>query len=256
VRELGRMPAMWRPIESESEAKVLAAELDREGGPGTDGVAVARREDQDDVLFLFDDGRAMQVHLTWTVNRPGWPHVTYHRDLEAWREASDSEQSDGETIAVTHMQVRPAQPTDAVAATYVLRRSIRELCVADHRGEASILDAWLANKTPDTFVEWLAQEDQAILIAEQDGVVLAVGGVRRPDEILLNYVRPEARFQGVSKALLAAMEAELAKSGATRAKLVSTETAKAFYQAAGYTDLGFTDTQRVGGYAMSKAFRP
>jgi GNAT superfamily N-acetyltransferase len=154
------------------------------------------------------------------------------------------------------MLIRQARTDDAEAAADVLRRSIRDLCTADHHDDPAILDAWLANKTPEVFVEWLAREDQLILVAERDGIILAVGGVRRPDEILLNYVSPEARLQGVSKALLEAMETELSSFGAAQAKLVSTETAKAFYQAAGYTDLGFTQAQRVGGYEMSKDLKP
>ena len=44
--------------------------------------------------------------------------------------------------------VRRADPRDAQAATDVLRRSITELCVLDHRGDADTLGKWLANKTP------------------------------------------------------------------------------------------------------------
>ncbi len=136
------------------------------------------------------------------------------------------------------MHIRTACPADAEAAADVLRRSIRELCVQDHQNEPQILDPWLANKTPEVFLGWLAREGEPILVAERDGRILAVGGVRRPDEILLNYVAPEARFQGVSKLLLVSMEGLLIGFGAKRAHLTSTRTAYAFYYAAGYRDAG------------------
>jgi GNAT superfamily N-acetyltransferase len=144
------------------------------------------------------------------------------------------------------MHIRPACDADAVAAADVLRRSIRELCVQDHQNEPEILDAWLSNKTADTFREWLAVEHQPLLVVERDRQILAVGGVRQPDEILLNYVAPEARFQGVSKLLLASMEGLLMGFGSKRSHLTSTRTAYAFYYAAGYRDAG-----RSGKFGMS-----
>ncbi len=150
------------------------------------------------------------------------------------------------------MHIRPACSADAEAATEVLRRSIRELCVQDHQNEPKILDVWLSNKTPEVFREWLTQADQPILVAELDGRIVAVGGVRRPDEILLNYVAPEARFQGVSKRLLGEMEALLAGFGAERAKLMSTRTAYGFYYAAGYREGGPAGRHGMSTFNMSK----
>jgi len=136
------------------------------------------------------------------------------------------------------MQIRPACSEDAVAAADLLQRSIRELCVQDHADDGPTLEAWLANKTPETFREWLASDGQTILAAERDGKLVAVGCFRLPDELLLNYVAPEARFTGVSKAMLAALEAGLAASGCRQARLVSTRTAYAFYRSAGYREAG------------------
>jgi len=52
--------------------------------------------------------------------------------------------------------------------------------------------------------------------------------------ILLNYVSPDTRFRGVSKALLAHMEEEARRRGLPQTRLESTMTARAFYVAAGY----------------------
>ncbi len=150
------------------------------------------------------------------------------------------------------MHVRPACDADAVDAADVLRRSIRDLCVVDHQNEPQILEPWLSNKTPEMFREWLAQKDQPILVVERDGKIVAVGGVRQPDEILLNYVAPEARFQGVSKLLLAAMERLLMGLGARRATLTSTRTAYGFYRAAGYRELRAADKFGLSAFDMAK----
>ena len=45
------------------------------------------------------------------------------------------------------MVIRDAKLEDAVAACEVARRSIAELCEADHGGDPEIVARWLANKT-------------------------------------------------------------------------------------------------------------
>jgi GNAT superfamily N-acetyltransferase len=154
------------------------------------------------------------------------------------------------------MLIRPATDADAVAAADLLRRSIRELCVQDHANDGPTLDAWLANKTPETFREWLAGTDQTVLVAERDGALVAIGCFRRPDELLLNYVAPEARFSGVSKAMLAALEAGLMAAGARQARLVSTRTAHAFYHSAGYREAGRAGTHGMSVFDMIKDLQP
>jgi GNAT superfamily N-acetyltransferase len=67
-------------------------------------------------------------------------------------------------------------------------------------------------------------------------------------------VAPDARFRGVSRALLKALEARAVERGNKRCTLNSTETAHRFYQAAGYVDDG-VPTGKFGmnaGYPMSR----
>jgi len=136
------------------------------------------------------------------------------------------------------MQIRDATPEDAAAACDVLRRSISELCVADHRNDLAILGAWLGNKTPEVVAGWARQDGHSLLVATEGNTILAVGSVTDAGEIMLNYVAPEARFRGVSRALLKALEARAAERGNARCRLTSTETAHRFYLSAGYTDDG------------------
>ncbi|MFO1108682.1 MAG: GNAT family N-acetyltransferase [Bradyrhizobium sp.] len=136
------------------------------------------------------------------------------------------------------MKIRDATPADAATACGVLRASITELCVADHRNDPAILGTWLANKTPEIVAGWATQPDSSLLIAVEGGTVLAVGGVKDSGEITLNYVAPAARFRGVSSAMLSALEARAAEHGNTRCTLLSTETAHQFYLSRGYRDDG------------------
>src|SRR5436190_10493851 len=114
------------------------------------------------------------------------------------------------------MNIRDATPDDAAVACAVLRASITELCVADHRNDPGILGRWLANKTPEIVAGWAADRDSALLVAVDGAAILGVGAVKDCGEITLNYVAPAARFRGISAALLAALETRAAQRGNRR----------------------------------------
>jgi GNAT superfamily N-acetyltransferase len=152
------------------------------------------------------------------------------------------------------MEIRDAVAEDALAGCQVLRRSIVELCAADHRNDPAILGRWLGNKTPENFVSWVTQPDNSLLVAVEDGSILAVGSVTDAGRITLNYVSPDARFRGVSRALLGALEARAAARGNIRCTLSSTATARCFYLANGYVEDGPPGGEfgTSSGYPMSK----
>jgi GNAT superfamily N-acetyltransferase len=152
------------------------------------------------------------------------------------------------------MQIRQALPQDAQAACQVLRRSITELCVADHHNDPAILNQWLANKTPAIIESWIRNPANTMLVAVEGDTVLAVGLVRGLGEIEVNYVSPDARFRGVSRALMQAMETTAKAQGATVCTLISTETARRFYHAIGYVETGAPIRKfgTTGSYPMSK----
>ena len=135
------------------------------------------------------------------------------------------------------MIIRDATKADAVKACEAIRASIAELCVADHNRNPEIWGRWLASKTPANVAAWTASVGSSLLVAVEDDAVLAVGGVKDDGEITLNYVAPQARFRGVSAALLKALEARAIARGATEITLLSTETAHRFYQSRGYRDM-------------------
>ena len=153
------------------------------------------------------------------------------------------------------MKVRDATSADAEASCAVLRASIIELCAADHGNDPVLMERWLANKQPEIVAGWIAQPNGSVLVAVDDGdAILAVGSVTDAGEITMNYVSPHARFRGVSRALLAALESRAAERGNTACRLHSTETAHRFYLANGYADDG-EPIRKFGmnsGYPMSK----
>jgi GNAT superfamily N-acetyltransferase len=53
-------------------------------------------------------------------------------------------------------------------------------------------------------------------------------------EILLNYVLPDALYQGIGKGMLQALESHAIASGVEHIELMSTIPAKAFYERNGY----------------------
>jgi GNAT superfamily N-acetyltransferase len=152
------------------------------------------------------------------------------------------------------MEIRDAVAEDAPAACQVLRRSIAELCVADHGNDPAILQRWLSNKTPEIVASWIASPGNSVLVAVEHGTILGVGSVTNAGEVLLNYVSPDARFRGVSRALLRTLEARAIERGNVRCTLTSTETARRFYLASGYVEDGLLAGKfgTRASYAMSK----
>lgn len=130
---------------------------------------------------------------------------------------------------------RRAQATDAAEAADVLRRSIIELCVSDHQNDPTRIDEWISNKTEEAWRKWVRRDDAVVLVAQRNCQIVGVGMVSLGGEILLNYVHPEARFTGVSKAMLTAVETELRSHKIQRCWLESTVTAASFYMSCGFS---------------------
>lgn len=142
------------------------------------------------------------------------------------------------------MIVRAALLREAPQVCEVLRRSITELCVSDHGNREEVLAGWLDNKTPEVVGSWIADPDQRVLVAVVDeriagvGAALRAGEVAQTGEVALNYVSPDFRFRGVSRAILLGLEDYLVAEGNRVAVLTSTATAHRFYLGAGYVDSG------------------
>ena len=134
------------------------------------------------------------------------------------------------------LHIRRAEPKDAADICSVVRSSILELCFEDHHDDELILSRWLENKTTEHVLCWIANPSNINFVAVRKEVILAAGCVTIAGEVILNYVSPTARFQGVSSALLAEMEAATRSAGGDACVLNSTTTAHSFNQRRGYTE--------------------
>ena len=135
----------------------------------------------------------------------------------------------------------------------VLIASITELCAADHDNDPHKLAAWTRNKSLDGVAAMLANPDMVMMVAERGGILVGVGAVNQNGEVALNYVAPEARFLGVSRAMLAQLEKALVDLGFMEARLEATATARRFYEDAGWQADGPQASGRmVNGYPMRK----
>lgn len=163
------------------------------------------------------------VNLNVTRSRPSGP-VLHHGAVSS--------------RSMTTITVRPATETDAAAACEVLRRSIRELCAADHGHDEKVLSAWLANKTPENVRAWITDPSSFSVVAVEGAAVRGFAMVRRDGEVQLCYLVPEIQYRGAGKRMLGALEAHAAQWGLTRVFLTSSVTAKAFYERNGYAQSG------------------
>jgi GNAT superfamily N-acetyltransferase len=130
--------------------------------------------------------------------------------------------------------VRAALAADAAAITELVRRSITQLCSADHRDDPALLQPWLSNKTVENVTAWINSPRNHTLVAEIDAVPAGVAVLNVDGEVLLNYVDPAARFRGVSAALLNELEHQARALGLREVRLESTLTARRFYEERGY----------------------
>jgi GNAT superfamily N-acetyltransferase len=136
------------------------------------------------------------------------------------------------------ISVRPAEQRDADSAIDVVRRSISQLCVTDHCNDERTLATWLANKTPQNFLAWLADTDNFCVVAESSSRLVGVGVLHRRGEVLLFYLAPGVQRQGIGKMVHAALEEKAAQWGLASLHLDSTALACDFYRAMGYRSTG------------------
>ena len=134
--------------------------------------------------------------------------------------------------------IRPAEPQDADAAVDVLRRSISELCVADHQHDPATLAGWLANKTTRNYLDWLTSSRNFCVVAEEHDRLLGVGMLGHKGTIHLLYLRPGAQRRGIGSAIYRAMEQQARAWGLQKLSLESTTAACAFYERMGFVRAG------------------
>lgn len=134
--------------------------------------------------------------------------------------------------------VRAATPEDAAGAVAVVRASISELCVSDHKNDPATLQRWLSNKNREDFGKWLADVQTFIVVAELAGELAGVACLHATGGVHLCYVRPGRQGLGVGGAMLVALEAQARRWGLAELRLTSTVGARAFYERHGFVATG------------------
>ena len=135
------------------------------------------------------------------------------------------------------LTICPATPDAAADACTAVRQSITHCCALDHHHDAAILNAWLANKTPENLAAWITAPEAMAWGAYRGDVMVGFALVTRAT-LALCYVVPEALRQGVGHALLLEAETHAWRAGVTALELESTRTAEAFYRRHGYEPSG------------------
>ena len=130
--------------------------------------------------------------------------------------------------------IRPARPDEAKAIAALVRGSISELCIDDHGGDESRLDQWLADKTENDIAAMIADDTLSVYVIGCSTGLAAAGCHRDDGVILMNYVSPFYRFQGLSARMIGFLEDSIAAQGRATARLVSTRTAITFYEDRGW----------------------
>ena len=130
-------------------------------------------------------------------------------------------------------------------AYHVLNRTILEVCAPDYNNDAKIIEEWLSNKTVQNVTSWIESTKLfSVVCIGNNGNVVGFGLTTLDGEILLNYVLPEFLFQGIGKKMLALMEKKIISTGIHEIIVVSSITAKPFYERNGYVKNG--EPIRVG----------
>jgi putative acetyltransferase len=137
-------------------------------------------------------------------------------------------------LSSVRVEVRPALDADAEAAVEVLRRSITEVCLADHQNDAPTLERWLRNKTPERFRSWRSAPDNFLVVAVCAGVICGVGAIRQSGDLDLLYVHPSYQRKGIGRALLMVLESRAREWGIPTICLIASATARPFYEHFGY----------------------
>jgi GNAT superfamily N-acetyltransferase len=143
--------------------------------------------------------------------------------------------------------IRRAIESDAGPACDVVRRSIIELCVTDHRYDEETLAAWLSNKTLEMFTRLILAETKSCVVAVLNDKVCGFGHINHSGNVGLLYVDPDARFLGASTAMLHWLEEEVFRLGVNTVSLNSSDTARQFYKSRGYVQTG----EPVAGFGIT-----
>ena len=132
----------------------------------------------------------------------------------------------------------------------VRQACIEQLCVADHNNDADTIAAWAGADPTGKFTALLLDDAANLIVAVRNDTIVGLAGFSG-DLVTLNYVHPDHRFMGISKALMAEVEARMQSADVIHARLYSTATAIRFYRSLGWQETGIGTSE--SGFLLVKS---
>lgn len=138
----------------------------------------------------------------------------------------------------TTIHIRTAILSDAAAVCDLLRNSILQSCIQDHKNDPAILSGWLGNKNTDTVGAWLTSPSNYSVVAEMGRQIVGIALLTDKGKIALIYVSPNLQQAGIGKRLLCALEEQAVAWNLPMVQIASTSTAQTFFLQQEYKVLG------------------
>lgn len=115
-----------------------------------------------------------------------------------------------------NVSTRNATKADAETACTILRRSITECCVEDHRNNPELLSGWLQNKTPENVSTWFTSGENFSVVAVSSEELVGVGLLTKDGNLALCYALPEVVLQVSEKRYFAQWSLTQHEQGLTK----------------------------------------
>lgn len=137
-------------------------------------------------------------------------------------------------------KIRLATEDDAEGVRLAHRSSVFEIASKDYPQE--VLTEWVGEQSPESiqrFGDAIRSGREIVWVAEISGVVVGFFTlVPEREELRAVYVSGGAARMGIGKALLKVLESKAQELKLRKLSLLSTVTAKDFYEKSGYANLG------------------
>jgi putative acetyltransferase len=138
--------------------------------------------------------------------------------------------------------IRPATPADAEALCALHKASVRTLCLGAYTADE--IEAWLRDREPQGFRHAMTDGGETMLVAEHNGAVVGFASIK--ETILFGLYADPEKGRGAGRLLLAAVEDEIRRQGATVLSLQATLNAVPFYRAHGFMRQARSTVRRGG----------
>jgi len=129
------------------------------------------------------------------------------------------------------VKVRPYQPRDLSDLMTLFRNSVHRIARRDYTPEQ--LSAW-APPDPDRDAWAKRIEANHALVAEEKGVPVGFAELTEGGHLDMLFVAPDWQRRGIARALLQAIEAQVARWGKRRLTTDASRTAQPFFLKAGF----------------------